>query len=315
MPAEDNDRISLVERAVRRMNDGDAAGSPDKPVQAKSVAKKTVAKRAQAANPVARPEKQGGKASSAAKPVDPKSTVRLDLGGMRKKGMITPTSGRTHLVEDMRFIKRPILNRAFVVNDNDGSDTLNNVVMISSCRSGEGKTFTAVNLAMSMAMERDLYVLLIDTDVYRRGACELLGVEPKKGLVDLILDPEMQVSDVMQRTNVSNLSIIQAGTLHPHATELLASQRMLDIVSDISARYPDRIVVIDTPPVLLSSEPTVLAGIAGQIILVVEEGKTSKQQIDEALEGLREAENISFILNKQRGRRKRNANYEYSTRN
>lgn len=239
--------------------------------------------------------------------------MRIDTAALRKRGMVTPTSGRTILVEEMRAIKRPILRRAFKSDRLNGSDALNNVVMISSCRSGEGKTFSAINLAMSIAMERDLYVMLIDTDVYRRGVSSLLGIKHEQpGLVDLVLDQELAIPDVLLRTNIDNLSVLPAGTQHPHATELLASQRMVDIIKDISSRYPDRMVIIDTPPVLASSEPRVLAAYVGQIALVVEEGETSRPLIENALDALGDSDKVRFILNKHRGRTKTDSYYGYT---
>ncbi|WP_259780742.1 XrtA-associated tyrosine autokinase [Aestuariispira ectoiniformans] len=239
--------------------------------------------------------------------------MQIDIDMLRKNGMVTPNSGRTHLVEEMRAIKRPIIRRAFKSERLNGTNSLNNVVMITSCRSGEGKTFNAINLAMSIAMERDLYVMLIDTDVYRRGINHLLGIpDEKAGLVDLVLDSDLGVSDVLLRTNIDNLSVLPAGTQHPHATELLASQRMVEIIKDISSRYPDRMVIIDTPPVLASSEPRVLAAYVGQVVMVVEEGGTSRPLVENALDALGDSDKVRFILNKHRGRSKTDTYYGYS---
>lgn len=366
-----DERISLVERAVKRMQEqnGEAAeAEPKKAAPVKAKAKKAEAKRPARKTP-AQQEKQkraDQKAEQSAKetpppreaaapppppvskpapthpadtakpapqapaqsPVPPQATAQpsqppqqavdktfthIDMESLRKSGMVTPNSGRTHLVEEMRAIKRPILRRAFKSDRLNGTNSLNNVVMITSCRSGEGKTFSAVNLAMSIAMERDLYVMLIDTDVYRRGVNRVLGIDDEKpGLVDLVLDAELALPDVLLRTNIDNLSVLPAGTQHPHATELLASQRMVEIIKDISSRYPDRMVIIDTPPVLASSEPRVLAAYVGQVAMVVEEGGTSRPLIENALEALGDSDKVRFILNKHRGRSKTDSYYGYS---
>ena len=324
-----DDRISLVERAVKRMNEGEEPSkktAAKTPAAKKATAKKTVAKKASAKTAAAkktatrstqaqRVKAQKPEAAAARADVKHAETLRLNMNMLRKKGLVTPQSGRSRLVEDMRAVKRPIIKEAFLGEEN--GEEFSNVVMISSCRSGEGKTFTAINLAMSIAMERDLYVLLVDLDIYRRGVCEVLDIPVKKGLVDMVLDPELDLAEVMHRTNVENLSILQAGTSHPHATELLASNRMTEIIQEISKRYPDRIILVDTPPILASSEPSVVAAFAGQVILVVEEGQTSRQLIENALEEIPDAENVSFILNKHRRKPKDGAygaNYNYDTK-
>lgn len=357
-----DERISLVERAVKRMQEeGGAAPDSDKSKSAPGgkKAKKPEAKlpprrtpaqleqerraeqrqssqnaenveqpaptppptpeKAPAANPSmkdagpATDRRETATPVSPLKPAQEHGFAQLDMEMLRRNGMVTPNSGRTVLVEEMRAIKRPIIRRAFKSDRLNGASSLNNVVMITSCRSGEGKTFSAINLAMSIAMERDLYVMLIDTDVYRRGINNLLGIDQEKaGLVDLVLDSDLALSDVLLRTNIDNLSVLPAGTQHPHATELLASQRMVEIIKDISSRYPDRMVIIDTPPVLASSEPRVLAAYVGQIVMVVEEGETSRPLLENALDALGDSDKVRFILNKHRGRSKTDTYYGYS---
>ncbi|MBC7455964.1 MAG: chromosome partitioning ATPase, partial [Massilia sp.] len=126
--------------------------------------------------------------------------VELDLNRMRDMGMVTAAGGRTLLVEDFRIIKRPLLKRAFAEHDEHGRP--GNLIMITSSLPGEGKTYCAINLAMSIAMELDHTVLLIDADVARSSVLRTLGLAPGPGLMDLLLDDTLDLADVMLRTNV-----------------------------------------------------------------------------------------------------------------
>jgi receptor protein-tyrosine kinase len=174
------------------------------------------------------------------------------------------------------------------------------MIMVASSRSGEGKTFCAVSLALSMASERDLTVLLIDADVAKPDVPRVLGFEADKGLVDVAADPSLDISDVMLKTNVENLTIVPAGRPHPHANELLASDRMGRIFDEISERYPNRIVVIDSPPALMSSIGGVLALHVGQVLFVIEADRTTQTAVDQSLALVKACKNISLLLNKSR---------------
>nr|WP_229506261.1 XrtA-associated tyrosine autokinase [Massilia sp. BJB1822] len=224
--------------------------------------------------------------------------VELDLGRMQQMGLVTAAGGRTSLVEDFRIIKRPLIKRALaprVPGENPG-----NLIMITSSLPGEGKTFCAINLAMSIAMELDNTVLLVDADVARPSVLRTLGLPSQRGLMDVLLDEKMGLSEVMLRTNVNTLTIVPAGTPNPRATELLASQMMNNLVLEIANRYPDRIVIFDSPPLLLTSEAHVLAGHMGQIVLVVESEKTTQHAVKESLRQLEGCHNVNLVYNKSR---------------
>jgi exopolysaccharide/PEP-CTERM locus tyrosine autokinase len=224
--------------------------------------------------------------------------VELDLNRMRDMGMVTAAGGRTLLVEDFRIIKRPLIKRAFA--ERAEGDRPGNLIMITSSLPGEGKTYCAINLAMSIAMELDHTVLLIDADVARPSVLRTLGLPAQRGLMDILLDDKLELADVMLRTNVDTLSILAAGTSTPRATELLASQTMSTFVSEIASRYPDRIVIFDSPPLLLTSEAHVLASHMGQIVLVVESETTTQHAVKEALRQLEGCSNVNLIYNKTR---------------
>lgn len=221
--------------------------------------------------------------------------VEIDLVDLQKQGYVTPNHQRSLIAEEFRIVKRPLLQRAFRVSDKPS--THNHVVMVTSAKPDEGKTFTSINLAMSVASERDLFVLLIDADIRRAELGERLGVQGRKGLMDVLVEPDLNVSDVMVRTNIPNLSILPAGIPRENATELFASKSMTDLVDDIAARYSDRFIIFDTPPVLASSEPSVLALHVGQVVMVVHANLTSRKAIVQSLPLLSGCPNINCVIN------------------
>ncbi len=226
--------------------------------------------------------------------------AELNLKKLKNAGFVTPDSDRTRIVEEMRSIKRPLLLNAF--ENSEDYQTRNHVILVTSANPGEGKTFVAINLAMSIASEKGLNVLLIDADVMKQDIPKQLGFSAKRGFLDLIVDDSLTIPDVLVRTNVPNLSILPSGQYGEQATELISSPHMKTLMSDIATRYSDRVIVIDTPPILLSSETAALAYYAGQVALVVETAGTSGSHVKQALNLLDCPEKIGFILNKWTGR-------------
>lgn len=226
--------------------------------------------------------------------------VKLDMERLRRLGVITTnTPETTQIAEEFRIIKRPLLLRAFGENGGYGQNN-NHLIMVTSARPGEGKTFVALNLAMSMATEQNMNVLLIDVDVKNPSLPRLLGIETGKGLIDVLTQDKLDLSDVMIRTDINNLSFVPAGTPHAQSTELFAGRTMAGLVQDIARRYTDRVVIFDAPPVLASSEPSVVAMHVGQIVFVVESEVTSRRAVEEALLHLKGCQNINLVLNKSR---------------
>jgi len=222
----------------------------------------------------------------------------IDLNRLEDMGMLVPANGRSMIAEEYRAIKAPILANAF--DEKARSDENSNVVMVTSALPGEGKSFTSICLAMSIAMELERTVLLVDADLSRSSVTKYLGIDVVVGLVDYLLEPEKKLEEVLIKTNVSNLTILPSGRPHQHATELLASDTMKQLTQELADRYPDRVIVIDTPPLLVTSESKVLAGLAGQILVVVEAFKTAQSTLDDALGLLDENMNVGLILNKNR---------------
>lgn len=234
-------------------------------------------------------------ASGPAEPV-PLRHVDINLARLHQMGMVTHDGGRTTAAEDFRIIKRPLLrNAADAVAQGRRNG---NLIVITSALPGEGKTFCAINLAMSIAMEKDHTVLLVDADVARPSVLRVLGVPAAPGLMDVLLDNTIGMPDVVLRTNIASLSLLPAGRNHKHANELLASHAMSALLDDIAGRYPDRIVIFDSPPLLLTSEATVLAAQMGQVVLVVESDATTQRDVREALRRLENCPHVDLICNK-----------------
>ncbi len=214
--------------------------------------------------------------------------------------------------EEFRIIKRSLLLNAF--NKGDGAIKNGNIVLVTSTEPDEGKTFCAVSLALSMAAERDLTVLLVDADVSKPDVLNMLGVKGDKGLIDVVENKDMDLSECLLRTSIPNLTILPAGKKHKLTTELFASDRMIEIIAEIAKRYRDRIVIIDSPPVLASSAASVLAMHVGQILYVVEAEKTRQEELGEAIKMIEKCKNINLLLNKTRfvgGKKKFGSYYGY----
>ena len=232
-----------------------------------------------------------------AKLIKPKR-LALNFSKLRHYGIITPEDKKTAITEQFRVIKRPLLTNSF--NKGAGAIKNGNLIMVSSSLAGEGKSFCAVNLAMSIAMEMDHTVLLVDADVARPMIPKILGLGDEKGLLDVLLDDKLDLTEVLIKTNIEKLSIMTAGSQQPNANELLASQSMGLLLKELVHRYEDRIIIFDSPPLLLTSEARVLASQMGQIVLVVEAEKTSQQTVRESLRQIESCEVVNLVYNKAR---------------
>jgi len=222
--------------------------------------------------------------------------VELDLAKLEANGFISPFGERTRLADEFRAVKRPLL--ANVRGDSAAPIQRANCIMITSSTPGEGKTFTAINLALSMAMEVGSYVLLVDADVVRPMVLNRLGVPTEKGLLEKLQQPQLPLGDLILRTNIENLSILPAGEPSPRATELLGSEAMRRFVEDLAAPHSDQIVIFDAPPLLATPETRVLASHVGQIVVVVEAHKTRWRTLTEALALLEGCPVVMTMLNK-----------------
>jgi len=225
--------------------------------------------------------------------------IDLDLARLRAAGFLTPDSGRSQLADEFRVIKRPLIGNA--KGRSAGVVQRANMIMVTSAFPGEGKSFTAINLAMSIATELDSTVLLVDGDVAAPGLSGVLGLPKSNGLIEVLTEDRFSLADVLLRTNVEKLSILPAGSPNIRNTELLASQAMSDLLDEIMSRYPDRIVIFDSPPLLPTTESRVLATHMGQIVVVVEADKTSHSAVAQAFAMIESCPVVMTVLNKAAG--------------
>ena len=224
-------------------------------------------------------------------------TLKVDREQLRRQSIIMPNSERTPIAESFRRIKRQIL--ANVANPKAGAPA--NLVLVTSALPGEGKTFCAINLAISIALEVNRTVLLVDADVAKPSIPKVLGFKAEQGLLDVLLDRRINLAEVMCKTDIGKLTLLPAGTAQRHATELLASDAMRALLQEMAERYHDRIIIFDSPPLLAASEAGTLAGQMGQVVMVVEAGKTSEAAVKTAL-GHIETNNVTgLLLNKGDG--------------
>lgn len=226
----------------------------------------------------------------------PVGIFEINLQQLNENGHISLSGERKQINEEYREIKRKLLANAF----GGLAKTLHNpnIIMVSSSRPSEGKTFTATNLALSIAAEQDKTVLLVDADVLKPNVLNTLGLERRKGLMEYLIGDVDDISKVLYGTNIDKLKIIPAGKSHHLSTEMLASQKMHDTVNEFANRYPDRIVIFDTPPLIGINESAILANFAGQAVVVVEEGRAKISDIKMAVERLNPEMAIGFVVNK-----------------
>lgn len=227
-------------------------------------------------------------------------SIQLDMAGLLARGIITPDSVRSQLGDELRVLKRPLLNNAIGKSAGPIKDA--NLIMITSAVPGEGKTHLSANLAISIAMELDHTVLLVDADVARPTMPAVLGFGRGKGLLDMLLDSSLELSHVLLRTNIEKLSILPAGTQNPRATELLASEAMINLLADMANRYSDRIIIFDSPPLLVTTEARALASHMGQVVLVVKAESTSHAEVRNAVTAIENCPVKMLVLNQASAR-------------
>ncbi len=222
--------------------------------------------------------------------------VDLDLARLAAMGLVSPEDSRSRIAEEFRIIKRPLLGNVDLPREDRPERA--NLVMITSALPGEGKSFSSMNLAMSIAMELDRHVLLIDADVVRPSLPGMLGVKGTPGLLDLLADPSVAFSHVHCRTNIDKFSFIPSGKLRPRAAEMLASDAMTDLLDEMAARYDDRIVIFDSPPILVTTEARILASRMGQIVFVVRAESTLQRDVVSALSTIEACPVKHLVLNR-----------------
>jgi receptor protein-tyrosine kinase len=230
--------------------------------------------------------------------------IQLDLPRMARSGLLIPGAPRSQLEEEFRIIKRPLLDN--IRGQTAVKPHRANLVMVTSALPSEGKTQTAINLAISMAMELDHTVLLVEADVLRPSALARMGVQADHGLLDLLDGRQTTLPDVLLRTNIPKLTLLPAGSAHARTTELLASEAMNDLLEELASKYSDRVIIFDTPPLLPTTESRVLASHMGQVVMVVESNRTSIANVQQAYATLEDHPVVLGMLNKYRGPKSNN---------
>ena len=233
-----------------------------------------------------------------ASPAQVSQQVVIDLDALAAAGIVSPNAPRSQIADQYRVIKRPLISNAM----GKGATVIENgnLIMVTSSVPGEGKSFTAINLAISIAAELDNTVMLVDADVARPSVLRVLGLPAGPGLLDLLLDDSADLSSMLLKTNIDKLSILPSGTPHARATEMLASDAMTNLLRDMAKRYSDRIIVFDSPPLLLTTEARVLATHMGQIVMVVQAEKTLRSDVQDALATIEACPVKMMVLNQAR---------------
>ena len=254
--------MSLVEQAIARMrNQANAAAA--------KVAGAVSSAPASPVPPVV---------SRVAGTAKPATRVAIDRLTLRANGYIAEEGKERQFADHFRRIKRPLVEKA-MSKDATGEPR---VIMITSALPGEGKTFSSINLALSMALERDVSVLLVDCDVAKRHVGEILGIKDDVGLLDALVDETLDIESLVAETNVPGLSILPAGRRVETTAELLSSKRMRQLVAELCRHDPRRIVLLDSPPLLITNEGRALLKVAGQVVLVMRAGHTPRHAVQDA---------------------------------
>ena len=231
--------------------------------------------------------------------------VHIDVMALRRAGLLAPQDDERLIVDEYRNIKRPLVAHAFGKRATKVPD--GHLIMVGSALPGEGKTFSCINLALSMTTERDMSVLLVDADVAKPHITRLFGLEKEPGLLDILdRDVGLDVDQAILPTNLNGLSILPAGLPRAHATEMLASERMESLIRTLGDQDPNRIVLFDSPPLLMTSEAKVLASLVGQVVIIVHAGKTPQRAVFDAVGQVGEDKALNLVLNQVRHSRSGN---------
>ena len=225
--------------------------------------------------------------------------INIDTQLLGRLGLVSPDQPVTRVAEEYRVLKHRVLHNAFSAEWE--SEISPRLIMVTSAQPREGKSFTAVNLALSMASERDTRVLLVDGDFLNPSVFKALHVpRPPRGFIDVLADEQQGLESVILPTNINHLSLVDAGRSNALASEYLSSQRMQRICAELIGRYDDRIVIFDSSPVLASSEPSVLSHHVGQILFVVEARRSTHGSVRAGLDMIHDTSKVMMVLNKSR---------------
>ncbi len=227
---------------------------------------------------------------------DLKAIVQLDFEKLRAQGRVPADDLARQVDDEVRRIKWPLLN---AISGQEGiAPARNNVVLVTSALPGEGKTFTSLNLALSIVRDREMRVVLVDGDVARPGLTPALGLEGRAGLNDVLEDASLDVSAVTYQTDVAGLFFVPAGRWNEHAPEFFAGSRMPQLIQELSRRVGHGVIIFDSPPLLATNEAQALTRYVGQVLLVVRADETEQQAVVDALALVDRSASVQAVLNR-----------------
>ena len=235
-------------------------------------------------------------ASVVAQPKKPARTIALDLAGLVGAGLLPPKEDARQVSNEFRAIKRTLIGN--ITGRSGTKIPAGNIMMVASALPGEGKTFCAMNLALTLSLEKDYSVVLIDGDVAKPNISRELGLNDAPGLLDVLRSGEGDLAGIEIGTSVPRLSFVPAGRPDDDAAELLSSSRMARLVEEMRAQ-PNRLFVFDSTPLLLTNESRVMAEIAGQVVLVVRAASTPRTAVKSAIAELPEDVYVGIVLNQK----------------
>src|SRR5580698_1399426 len=268
--------MSLVEQAIARLRNQQSAGQ--RPAVAGSAAKPAV--------PV-----MVNDADDSAKAAN---RLVIDTNALRAGGYLPEASKDRQFADQYRRIKRPLIDKALSGDATGGEPR---IIIVTSAVPGDGKTFTSINLAFSMALERDVSILLVDSDLAKHHITDIVGLRQRKGLLDALTDESLDPEVLVVPTSLRGFAILPAGTQVDGTAELVSSNRMRQIATSLCARNPRRILLLDSPPLLITNEGRALVKIAGQVVLVVRAGETPRHAVQAAIDMIDEKQAGGVILN------------------
>ncbi|MEM6475475.1 MAG: capsular biosynthesis protein [Pseudomonadota bacterium] len=306
-------RISLLERAdaafgLEKLGTAAVPGNlrevePRVPRAVRRAAEAVQRPFAEAAPDVASPEpayKAAPARETPSQPVDRAVRLRgpfqeIDRYALREEGILVPEDPVTGLLEEFRIVKRELIADARA-----SDDPLARRILVCSPLPREGKTYCAINLAIALAAERDVEVLLVDADVLNPSVPSRLGISSGPGLMDCLADKGQRPEDLAMATDIDGLFVLSAGSSSVRDAEYLASAHTADVLDRLTRGAPNRFVIFDTPPALAASPAAELAAHVGQALLVVRADETSRAALEDAQQLLSACPDIKLLLNAAR---------------
>lgn len=284
--------MSIVEKAIERLRLQQEQADPEKLDSEPRIERPEDSPTG--TSTIARLAAEGVRQEPSAPDVDTKPLV-IEWNRLREAGYVASEDLESRLKDELRHIKRRLL--AGFGRGRDLGKGSADWIMITSATMGEGKTFTSINLALSLAQERDLDVLLVDADVPKSDITRLFQLEQARGLTDALTDDGSDPESLVLSTDISNLKVLPAGRYHEHTAELLNSARMNRVVRMLGEKGRRRILLFDSPPLLMTADAPVLASHMGQVLIVVAADRTPQQVVRTAIDALDDQSTVSLILN------------------